>query len=547
MLGVAEKPPHDSEDSLSQEHVASELKRLHELRTREPSDSNQNLEEGAVAPGAGESTNPMSTQGRQGAVAPDSERNREDNETYAPQRSGRFRGRLQSPDPYMFNSTIWMRHDSEASARAHGSPMESLHERMLVMEHNLDTLRTRVTQVADLRDTQGIREDHRDILARLNEVEECATVHTLREFMSKICRLEAMFTGEDGGAIFGAIRACNGRIDSQKNALEDIRARIRTQDWYHDISEQEEDEEMENQLEVENRSSNRRRPRGHAPPRRTMRQWTRPVPRPPLQETNAQPSPENERHTEGLEVMRQAMQRLFVAYNQCTHRVAQTDDRMEQFRSNLRRDALELTMNVKRIEQDLQYQFQATARMKQSLHNDVLERVKSLEEKMRFMVDHETHVNQTIDRNTHSQCASIEAIIAEQGDIRKVVEDLASRLDRSQETGSVTQNELSTNALLEINDLKSKVTRLTEQNTKLEGQMSYLSSLSDQVDALWKCLPPGTGPDGPERVVTAVEVQDEMDEFREDVYQKIKELATGLNNLRDSVRLIEKDKNLDQS
>ena len=102
-------------------------------------------------------------------------------------------------------------------------------------------------------------------------------------------------------------------------------------------------------------------------------------------------------------MMRQAMQRLFVAYNQCIQRVAQTDDRMEQFRSNLRRDALELTMNAKRIEQDLQYQFQATARMKQSLHDDVLARVKSLEEKLRFIVDHEAHVNQTIDRNTHSQ------------------------------------------------------------------------------------------------------------------------------------------------
>ena len=70
----------------------------------------------------------------------------------------------------------------------------------------------------------------------------------------------------------------------------------------------------------------------------------------------------------------------------------------------------------------------------------------------------------------------------------------------------------------------------------LGGRFAFrdLSSLSDQVDALWKCLPPGTGPDGPERVV--------MDELREDVYQKIKELATGLNNLRDSVRLIEKDK-----
>ena len=122
------------------------------------------------------------------------------------------------------------------------------------------------------------------------------------------------------------------------------------------------------------------------------------------------------------------------------------------------------------------------------------------------------------------------------------MEDLASRLDRSQDTSSTTQTELSTSALLEINDLKSKVTRLTEQNTKLEGDVSYLSSLSDQVNALWKCLPPGTGEEGQERVVTAVEVQDEMDEFRNDVYRKIKELATGLNNLRESVQLIERDK-----
>ena len=225
MLGVVDNQPLDSEDSLSQEHVASEFRRLNELRVsatlaemrvRVAGDSNQNLEEGAVAPVAEESTAPMSTQSRQGAVAPDSEWNREDNETYAPQRSDRFRGRLRSPDPYMFSSTIWIRHDSEASARTHGNPVDCLRDRMIAMEHNLETLRTRLTQVADLRHAQGIREDHRAIIARLNEVEECATVHTLREFMSKICRLEAMFPGEDGGVIFEAIRACNRRIDSQK-------------------------------------------------------------------------------------------------------------------------------------------------------------------------------------------------------------------------------------------------------------------------------------------------------------------------------------------
>ena len=333
----------------------------------------------------------------------------------------------------MFGSTIWIRHDSETGARTHGNPVDSLRDRMMAMEHNLDTLRTRLTQVADLRDAQGIREDHRAIIARLNEVEECATVHTLREFVSKICRLEAMFIGEDGGVIFEAIRACNRRIDSQKNTLDDFYARIRTQDWYHDISDQEEDEEMENQPGIENRSSGRRRLRGHAPHRRTLRQWTRPMPRPPLPENDAPTPQDTDRTPENFtELVQQAM------------------------------DALELALNVKRIEQDLQYQLQATARFKESLHDDVQERVKGLEEKLRHLMDHEVHVNQTIDRNNHSQCASIEAIIAEQRDIRKVVEDLASRLDRSQETSGATQNELSTSALLEINDLKSKVSRLTD-------------------------------------------------------------------------------------
>ena len=256
----------------------------------------------------------------------------------------------------------------------HGDPTDCLRDR---------TLRTRVTQVADLRDAQGTREDHRAIIARLNEVEECAAVHTLREFMSKIRRLEAMFTGEDGGAIFEAIRACNRRIDSHKDTMDDFYARISTQDWYHDISDQEGGEEMENQSGIENRSSGRRRPRGHALQRRTMRQWTRTMPRPPPPPGNDAPPTQDTDRTPTIppEIMQQAIQRLFVAYNQCVHRgVAQTDDRMEQFRSNLRRDALELALNVQHIEQDLQYQFQASARIKETLFDDVQERVKSLEE-----------------------------------------------------------------------------------------------------------------------------------------------------------------------
>ena len=90
----------------------------------------------------------------------------------------------------MFGTTIWLEHDQEASARANEEPIEQLRDRVRTMEHNLETLRTRLTQVADLRDAQGIREEHRALAPRLTEVEECASVQTLREFMSKIHRLE---------------------------------------------------------------------------------------------------------------------------------------------------------------------------------------------------------------------------------------------------------------------------------------------------------------------------------------------------------------------
>ena len=69
------------------------------------------------------------------------------------------------------------------------------------------------------------------------------------------------------------------------------------------------------------------------------------MPRPPLPENDTSTPQDADRTPENpTELMQQAMQRLLAAYNQCTHRVAQTDDRMEQFRSNLRRDALELAL-----------------------------------------------------------------------------------------------------------------------------------------------------------------------------------------------------------
>ena len=141
------------------------------------------------------------------------------------------------------------------------------------------------------------------------------------------------------------------------------------------------------------------------------------------------------------------------------------------------------------------------------------------------------------------------ALFSEQEDVRKLVEELASRLNRSQEASSTAQSEVSTNVLLEISDLRSKVLRLTEQNTKCEGDLSFLTKMSEQVDLLedqvikWRYrLPELTDDESQERIVSAVEVREELDEFKEVVLKKLKEFLTNLNFLHDKVRLIENER-----
>ena len=109
---------------------------------------------------------------------------------------------------------------------------------------------------------------------------------TLREFMNRILRIEALVSGNHGGIIGEAIRACNMRFDNHKATMDDVYARIRTQDWYLDLPEQESEEEMhqsvarnegrdtnaENQSGMENRPLGRSRIRSHAPQRRVQRQ-----------------------------------------------------------------------------------------------------------------------------------------------------------------------------------------------------------------------------------------------------------------------------------
>ena len=122
-------------------------------------------------------------------------------------------------------------------------------------------------------------------------------------------------------------------------------------------------------------------------------------------------------------------------------------------------------------------------------------------------------------------------------------------MDQSQGTGSTEQSETSTNIQLEISDLKTKVLRLTEQSTQHDGRLTFLARMSDQVDLIenqiikWRYrLPELTDDDSTERIVSAVEVQEDVDTFKEVVLKKLKEFITNLNALQEEVRLLERDR-----
>ena len=263
------------------------------------------------------------------------------------------------------------------------------------------------------------------------------------------------------------------------------------------------------------------------------------MPRPPPPPQNSEPS--------GSIVDQQAMHRLFVAYNQCVSRINHVENRFDQFRHATQRDATELALVVHGHDRRVNGYSQELRQLTESVE-ETQARITGLDALTQKMVQQEHHVSQAIERNTHSQTASICAIIKEQEDLRKLVEGLASRIDQPQDNLSTPQGETSTSILLELGDLKTKVTRLTEQHTTLEGDVSSLKELHAIVEELgtqivkWKHRLPNCDDEEDDKVPTAVEVQEELAALTDTSFRKFHSVFNRLTTLEGMVGTLENSK-----
>ena len=217
--------------------------------------------------------------------------------------------------------------------------------------------------------------------------------------------------------------------------MEELRARLRTQEWYHDLSEQGSDEEIqmgaqsedqgangENQPGTENRSSARRRARNNAPQRRAPRMNVRaPQVLQPLDETGGS--------TMTDDPIQQRVQRLVVSQQQCMDRVAQVDTRLEQFRHGIRQDALHIALTPQRVMQDVQGQGQGVEQIRHNLFDIVMEKLETLDSGSKSMMSLCKLCWQRL-TNKDTKCVlQPEESSTNKKTFERIVEELARRID----------------------------------------------------------------------------------------------------------------------
>ena len=120
-------------------------------------------------------------------------------------------------------------------------------------------LGNRIDDVEETTDARESCEGQSNLSARIRRFEETINLHQAHDSLNRIARLE---TSVGQGRIGESLRNCRVRMNQLEAGLTELEQRIRTQDWYHDLSEQ------ENSDKVHRLVDGRPPPRRAAPPRR---------------------------------------------------------------------------------------------------------------------------------------------------------------------------------------------------------------------------------------------------------------------------------------
>ena len=285
---------------------------------------------------------------------------------------------------------------------------------------NPETLRTR------LGDTEDLREGPEALCTRIREVEECITVHHVHEYMRRIILIESRIGGSDG-LRSEILRQCQVRFEQCAADLTDLRDRMRTQNWYHDLSEQESDDEIQRMLDraenehdngTENRPvrNNRRRHRLTVQQRRTARAMSGRAPRELTEvEIEQMQSQENSQTPEAHEgAIQQRLRRLAESQRQSAEDLNHLDSKINQFRHDFRESMAESALTIQRVMQEVRGRGQRLDRLSHVGYHVVVDKLEGVDFRFQQSGKVMDKVLTETDHRSRDMCTSIGHFINEQ-------------------------------------------------------------------------------------------------------------------------------------
>ena len=96
-----------------------------------------------------------------------------------------------------------------------------------------ELLRNRIDGIEAGTDVRGLREGQDNPQNRIRRFEESVNLHHVNESLNRIIRLEASV---GHGHLSESLRECEVTANQCEAGLADLENRMRTQDWYHDLS-----------------------------------------------------------------------------------------------------------------------------------------------------------------------------------------------------------------------------------------------------------------------------------------------------------------------
>ena len=352
-------------------------------------------------------------------------------------------------------------------------------------QYSFELLRSRIDRIEADTDARGLRNGQDSLSTRIRRFEEIISVHQVNDSWNRIVRLEASV---GHGQVGESLRDCRVRVNQLEAGRTNLENRVRTQDWYHDLSEQESSDEIHRIGDG--------RPRRAAPKRRMIAQARVPVEE--LEQLFAQLRNDVQKSGLDREVVHKRITQFLA---ECQRRETSSRNSLEQRLIQLRHDfqaaMVEQDTSFSRIAHEFTGRRARREQLHQHVHDSLVPQLQNVQASADRYEAWLTEAGRSQDQFSNATCAILRSISNKQKHQRELIRNLPKQIEALQSgthSGATSSGhnavsearpaEDSHSVMMGLADLRQKVTRLVEQVDQNSDEPGNLGCALPRLDLI---------------------------------------------------------------